>query len=519
MIRKEIQDLLLESLKELQKNKAIPVFGLPEIRLEKPEEISYGDYSSNIGMIVAKQAKINPKEAAGLVKTALEKRCPNMFEKIEIAGPGFINFFISKDYLAKEIEEITKKKKDYGKIGVGEGEKVNVEFISANPTGPLHVGNARGGFCGDVLANVLNKAGYKASKEYYINNMGRQIEVLKGTLEGKEGYKNEYTDYLISKKEKDPQKAVEYIRKEIEKTVTSMKIKYDRWFKESDLFDSREIEKVKEELKKKDLVEEKDGALWFKSAEFGDDKDRVLIRENGKATYLLSDIAYLKNKFKRGFKKIIIFLGAEHHGYIGRVKAGAEALGYPKEAIVPIIMQLVRLIEDGKEVKMSKRTGVYVTIDELLKEVGPDVARFFFLLRSYGSHLDFDLNIAKEQSSKNPVFYVQYAHARICSILRKAKTIKAKPRSLFNHPSESNLVKQLIRLPEIVEDTAKDYQVQRIPQYAMDLATSFHKFYQDCRVISEDKELTKSRMALALATKIVLKNALDLMGVSAPERM
>jgi len=311
MARKEIQDLILESLKELQKEGVLPVFDLSEIGAERPENGANGDYSSNFLMA---RAKMNPRELAEQIKERVLKKESKMFEKIEIAGPGFINFFISKDYLAKEIEEITKKKEDYGKIGVGDGEKVNVEFISANPTGPLHVGNARGGFCGDVLANVLNKAGYKASKEYYINNMGRQIEVLKDTLEGKEGYKNEYTDYLINKKEKDPQKAVEYIRKEIEKTVVSMKIKYDRWFKESDLFDSREIEKVKKELKKKDLVEEKDGALWFKSAEFGDDKDRVLVRENGKATYLLSDIAYLKNKFRRGFKKIIIFLGAEHHG-------------------------------------------------------------------------------------------------------------------------------------------------------------------------------------------------------------
>jgi len=513
MIRESIKNLLKESMEELWKEKALPVFAIGKITIETPSNKEFGDYSTNILIQTNKKSSLETAEK-------LKEKCQraNFIEKIEIAGPGFLNFFISKECLEKEVKEILKRKENYGNINIGKGEKINIEFISANPTGPLHIGNARGGFCGDVLANILDKAGHKAFKEYYINNMGKQVEVLKDTLDGKEGYKNEYTDYLIKKGEKDPEKAVEYIRKEIEKTILAMGIKYDKWFYESDLFKSKETEEVQKKLDKKGLLEEKENALWFKSTEFGDDKDRVLIKEDGKPTYLLSDIAYLENKFKRGFKKLVIFLGAEHHGYIGRINAGAEAFGHKKEDVVPVIMQLVRLVENGKEVKMSKRTGIYITIDELIKEVGMDVSRFFFLLRSYGNHLDFDLDLAKEQSSKNPVFYVQYAYARICSILRKSE-IKPSKDILLTEEAEKELVKQLIKLPEVIEDTALDYQVQRLPKYAIELAESFHHFYQKCQVISDDKKLTKRRLALISATKIVLENTLDLIGVSAPEKM
>ena len=515
MLRKELKNLIENCLKELQKDNSLAVFDLKDILVTNSEDSSHGDYSSNVAMVLAKKAGKSPLELANLLKEKCQNN--NFIEKIEIAGPGFLNFFISKDYLEKGIKEILKQKKDYGKINIGKGEKVNVEFISANPTGPLHIGNARGGFCGDVLSGVLNKAGYKAFREYYINNIGKQIEVLKSALNGEEGYKNEYIDYLIQKKEKDPQKAIEYIRKQIEKTTDSMGIKYDKWFLESDLFKSKEVERTKEELKRKGLLEEKEGALWFKSTKFGDDKDRVLVKEDGNTTYLLPDLAYLKNKFNRGFKKLIMFLGADHHGYIGRIKAGAEALGRKKTDVEVIIMQLVKLIEGGKELKMSKRTGTFVTIDEVIKEVGLDAARFFFLMRSYGNHLDFDLDLAKEQSSKNPVFYVQYAYARICSILKKSDN-KAKGISL-KEVSEKDLAKQLIRFPEVVEDVALDYQVQRLPRYALDLAENFHSFYQKCQVISDNKELTEKRLSLILATKIVLENVLQLMGVSTPEKM
>ena len=504
MVREEIKKLISKAIaKDI------------EIKIEKPEREEFGDYSTNIAL----QLKKDPDEIAKKLKA--EESNARVFEKIEVVPPGFINFFVSKEYLQKQVEEILKEKEKFGTLKIGKNKKVNVEFVSANPTGPLHIGNGRGGFCGDVLANIFQKAGYRSSREYYINDMGRQIETLKNSLEGKEPcYKNPYIDELKKKKEKNTKRAVKFIVDKIKKTAESMGIEYDKWFYESKLY-PKETNKVLKLLKKKKLIYEKEGAVWFRSTKFGDDKDRVLIKKDGEKTYILSDLAYLKNKFERKFDCLIIFLGAEHHGYVGRLKAGAEALGYDRKKVKPIVFQLVKLVEKGKQVRMSKRTGVYVTVDELLDEIkGKDVARFFFLTRNYGNHLSFNLDLAKQQSEKNPVYYVQYAYARICSIIRKSKIKEAKPQSdLLEHPSELKLIKNLIRLPEIVEDTAHDYQVQRLPQYAMDLAAVFHQFYRDCRVISEDKELTKSRLVLVRATKIVLKNTLDLMGITSPEKM
>lgn len=296
-----------------------------------------------------------------------------------------------------------------------------------------------------------------------------------------------------------------------------MGINFNQYVFESSL----KRKKIENFLKKKGLSYEKKGAAWFKSTQFGDDKDRVLRKTDGKQTYILSDIAYLKDKFERGFNELIYFLGAEHHGYIGRLKAAAEALGYRKEQVKPILFQLVKLLKEGKEVRMSKRKGIYITVDDLLKEINVDVARYFFLIRGYGNHLLFDLDLAKEQSEKNPVYYIQYAHARICSILKKTEDIKPKTANLelLNQPAELELIKYLIRLPEIIEETAEDYQVQRLPRYAHDLAGVFHRFYGDCQVLIEDKKLQEARLALVLATKIVLKETLNLMGISAPEKM
>jgi arginyl-tRNA synthetase len=507
MARKEIEKLINGAVRDL--------FGKElEIKIERPTETAFGDYATNVAMVFKK----NPQEIVDALKS-------DIFEKIEVKN-GFINFFLSKKYLQKQVGEILKEKGKFGQLKIGKGEKVNVEFISANPTGPLHIGNGRGGFCGDVLSNVLNAVGYKVTREYYINDMGRQIEVLKNSLEGREpSYKSSYIDELKKKGIKEPKKAIKFIQGKIEKTTEKMGIKFDKWFYESELYE-KETNKVLAFLKKRDLIYEKEGALWFKSTQFGDDKDRVLKRaQRGEAyheeTYFLSDIAYLKNKIERGFKRLIMFLGAEHHGYIGRLKAAAEALGFNKNILEPIIMQFVHLVEGEKGIKMSKRTGTYVTVDELLDKVGIDVARFFFLMKSPGSHLFFNLDLAKQQSEKNPVYYVQYAHARICSILKRAKNLKPgiKKLELLNHPSELALIKQLIKLPEIVEDVSGDYQVQRLPQYAIDLAASFHQFYRDCRVISEKKELSQARLSLILAAKVVLKNTLDLIGVSAPEKM
>ena len=448
----------------------------------------------------------------------------------EVAGPGFINFFLSREYLQKQVSVILKEKEKFGQLKIGKSQKINVEFISANPTGPLTLGNGRGGFWGDVLTNVLNKAGYQAKREYYINDTGEQIKKLgHSVLNDVEAvYQGRYIEELRKKiKGNDPEKigqsAAKIILQEmIKPTIKKMKIKFDVWFSEKTLYQRKEVTEVLDLLKNRKLAYESEGALWFKSTQFGDDKDRVLIKEDGEKTYLASDAAYLKNKFARGFQKLIFFWGADHYGYVARILAAAEALGYNKEQINIIVMQLVRLIREGQEVRMAKRTGTYVTLDELIDEVGLDVTRFFFLARGADTHLNFDLALAKKQSEDNPVYYIQYAHARICSILAKSK-IKAKASvvdyKLLCHPSELGLIKQLIKLPEIIEDTARDYQVQRLPQYATDLATAFHQFYRDCQVLSENIHLAQARLSLVSATQIVLKNTLSLMGISAPEKM
>jgi arginyl-tRNA synthetase len=525
MIRGEIKNLIEKAIKKLYNLKA-------EVKIDRPESAAFGDYSTNVAMTIKK----NPKEIADVIKS-------DLLEKIEVKN-GFINFFISQKYLQGQVEEILKSGEDYGRINPpksAEFRRVNVEFISANPTGPLTLGNGRGGFCGDVLASVLEKAGHQVEREYYVNDTGEQVRKLGHSVLGdaEAVYKGPYIEDLRLKLKSsstqvfDPEvsdrrvseigeKAAGMILEEmIKPSVEKMGIKFDTWFSEKKLHDKGEVKKALEFLKEKNLAYEKEGALWFKSTEFADDKDRVLVKENGETTYLASDVAYLKDKFGRGFDKLIFFWGADHYGYINRLKAAAVALGYKKEQVDIIIMQLVRLIQGGQEVRMSKRSGIYVTIDELIEEVGLDATRFFFLSRSANSQFDFDMDLAKEKSDKNPVYYIQYAHARICSILAKIKDVKSKTPDFksLNELGELNLIKQLIRWPEVVEDTAKDYQVQRLPQYATDLATAFHSFYRDCHVINEDGSVNQARLALVLATKIILENVLKLMGISAPEKM
>ncbi len=515
MIREKTKKLVEDACKKVFKDrKSIVTIG-------KPPKEEFGDYTAKVYFLSLKkrysssmsEMMVLPslKESARLIDEI--RKSPifsDFFSDVEFQDPFFINFFVSKEYLQKQVKDILKKEDKFGNLKIGKNQKVNVEFISANPTGPLTLGNARGGFGGDVLSNILEKAGYNVTREFYINDRGKQIENLKRGL-----YKGET-------------RTASQIQKENQKTIIKdMKIKFDIWFSERNLYKNKEIDKVLALLKRKKLTYKKEGALWFKSTEFGDDKDRVLIRENGKTTYFASEVAYLKNKFNRRFKKLIIFLGADHYGYVKRMKAAVMALGYEKNQLDFVIFQLVAIMWTGgtgeKElIKMSKREGTYRSISELVDEkegVGLDVSRFFFLQRGTNSHLTFDLDLAKEKSSKNPVYYVQYAYARISSILRKAKTKPSKDFKLLKEDSELDLIKQLIRFPEIIEDTAKNYQVQRLPQYAIDLATVFHQFYRNCRVISDDKKLTKARLSLISATKIILKSTLDLMGISAPEEM
>ncbi|MBU2564541.1 arginine--tRNA ligase [Patescibacteria group bacterium] len=500
VIRRQIKEII---------NKAIK--SKIDFVVEAPQEKSFGDYATNVAMLLAK--KKSPIEVAGEIKLKIKT---DLFEKIEIVKPGFINFFLKDSFLQNQVKEIIKG----SKINIGKGKKIQVEFISANPTGPLTIANARGGPMGDVLANVLNKAGFKVEKEYYVNDSGNQILSLGNSVLGnKEGeYKGEYINKL-NIKEKDPfkagQKAAKLItEKLIKKTIDKLGVKYDKWFFESSL----DIKKTIDILKRKKLTYEKEGALWFKSSKFGDNRDRVLIKKDGLYTYLADDIAYHLDKFKiRKFDKVINILGADHHGDVPSLMAGVDAIGF-KGKLEIILHQFVTIIKNGKQIRMSKRKGNFETLDDLLKEVGSDSVRFFFLMHSANRHMEFDLDLAKEKSQKNPVFYIQYAYARINSILKKAKP-KNPNLKLLNHPSELDLIKQLIKLPEIIEDTVKDYQVQRLPHYAMEVASAFHRFYTDCKVLGDYKEMENARLSLVLATKTVLEEILDLMGISKPKKM
>jgi len=522
-MKKEISELLKKAINALRKEAKLPNFEIPKISLEYPEKEIHGDFSTNLAMEIGKIIKKNPLEIAKIIVQPLDQ---SLFNRVEVIKPGFINFFLSESFIQGQVGKILKQDKVFGNIDIGKKKKVQIEFISANPTGPLTLGNGRGGFCGDVLANVLQRAGYDTEKEYYINDIGEQIRKLGHSVIGDDQavYKGDCIEELRKKiKGKDVEKVGQeagnlILEKDIKKTVKKMGIDFDVWFSEKSLH--KEIENILKWLKDNDLIYEKDKAVWFKSEKFGDDKDRVLVKADGEKTYFLSDIAYLKNKFERGFNKIICIWGADHYGYIGRMKSAVQALGYRKEQFEVIIMQLVRLIVKGKKVRMSKREGIYITLDELINEVGIDSARFFFLQRRAGSHLNFDMSLAKDKSEKNPVYYIQYAYARICSILAKSQSTNQQTNfQLLNHTSELKLIKQLIKFPEIIEDTAKDYQIQRLSQYAYETSACFHQFYKNCRVLTEDKELSNARLSLILATKIVLKNTLDTMGISTPEKM
>ncbi|MFC1789681.1 arginine--tRNA ligase [Patescibacteria group bacterium] len=533
MLRDEIKNLIERAVKELQEEGVFPDFEIPEIEISHPDKKDYGDYSTNTAFKIAKDTKKNPLEIGGILCKKITELYPKYFNIKKVGEfdsecvAGFINFSISKKYLQLQVEEILKQKNKFGKLKIGKGQKVNLEFISANPTGPLTLGNGRGGFCGDVLANILEKADFKVEREYYVNDTGKQVEKLGHSVLGDEEavYKGDYIEKLKkrvkkNKAERVGEESAEIILKEIIiPSVKKMRINFDTWFSEKNLHKKGKVKKVIEVLKNKKLAYEKEKALWFKATSFGDDKDRVLIKADGETTYLSSDIAYMKDKFDRGANSLIFIWGADHFGYIERIKAAAGALGYDKEKIEIIIMQLVKLFSKGKEVKMSKRTGDYITLDELIDEVGLDVARFFFLTRSNNSHLDFDMDLAKEQSEKNPVYYVQYAYARICSILKKASKKGKGNLKLLESPAELVLLKQLVKFPEVIEDTVKDYQTQRVPQYAIEVATAFHWFYRNCRVITEDKKLADARISLISAAQIIIKNTLDLMGVSTPEKM
>ncbi len=532
MIKEKILDLLKKIIREDV-----------EIKVEIPREKNFGDYSTNVAFLLARRSpqgegglakgkRKNPNQIAQDLVKKIEAKKPDFLEKVKIEK-GFINFYLKPEWLQKQVAEILNQKEKYGANNMGQNQKVQVEFISANPTGPLTIGNSRGGVIGDVLAAVLKKSDWQTTREYYFNDMGGQILALGHSVlkDDQAVYTGDYIDKLhkeISGKDADQvgKKAAQIIIKQIKKTTKNMGINFDVWTAEGkDLRDKGKVEKVIKWLENKKLAYKKDGAIWFRATKFSDDKDRVLVRKTGEPTYFGVDCAYHKNKFvERGFDKVIDVWGADHHGDIKRIKGFVKALGYADKFDI-ILHQFVRLTKDGKEVRMSKRKGIYVLTDDLVKEVGKDVFRFFMLQYSANSHLDFDLKLAKERSEKNPVFYVQYVSARIHGILAKLKTKNEKLKTtgqnlkLLKEPAELELIKQLIKFPDLVGEISQDYQVQKLPFYAIGLADRFHNFYEKCRVISKDNQKQQARLALISACQIVLKNCLALMGISAPEKM
>ncbi|MDD5221519.1 MAG: arginine--tRNA ligase [Candidatus Pacebacteria bacterium] len=529
MIKEKVRQFVIVALQKGQKDGIFPEFDYSKILITRPETKEHGDFSTNLSFLLSAQFKINPVALANnLVEVFLETdKEYQMFEKIESIN-GFINFRLCKDIYFKELKEILRKKNRYGDSLFGKRKKVQVEFISANPTGPLTVGNARGGPFGDCLANILQKSGFISQKEYYVNNSGNQIAILGHSVLKDElsEYKGEYIEELHKEnEEKDPDKAGKLaakmiIDRYIRKTTDRMNIKYDKWFFEEELHRSGKIKQIINILTDKGYTYLKDKAFWFRSTDFGDERDRVLIKKDGQPTYLAADIAYHLNKFQeRGFDKVINIWGADHYGDVAGLKAGVSAIGFPDQLEI-ILLQFVTVIKDKEVIKMSKRTGTYITMDELLDMVGSDAAKYFFLSRGADTHVNFDVDLAKQRSEANPVFYIQYAYARICSVLKKTGIVSSRFNpALLKENIELELLKELAVFPDIIEDVARTYQVQKLPQYVLELASIFHRLYQDCRMIGEDKQLTRARLNLIKATRIVLKEALYLMNISAPKKM
>lgn len=535
-VRAVVKKFIQNSLRSLEKSGALLYANAGEFRIEYPEDAKLGDYSTNVAFLLARNEKKKPFLIAEMLaeKIASDPKAKKMFEKVEAAGAGFVNVTLSQECLHKQLGSM---RDSTPHINIGRGKKLNIEFLSANPTGKFQVGNGRGGFYGDVLGNILRLAGYSVVKEYYINNAknSNQIRELGKTALGQgEKYLTEYVEGKIQDLAKQFTKMAgsdpaifgeagfllaNEIHKENKKFLEEKAgIIFDIWTEEEELYKKGLLEKTFEYLKKKGVVYEKEGAQWLKTTKFGDDKDKVLVRSSGEYGYYLADIAYHWDKMKRGYKVIVDVFGADHQGHVRPIKIAMQILGFRGKFNV-VVSQLVQAKGGGK---FSKRAGNVILLEELIREVGVDASRFFYLMKSQDTQMEFDMDLAKEQSAKNPVYYVQYAHARMASILRKAGEsyeLRVTSYELLSHLSELNLIKYLIRWPEAIEDTANDYQVQRITSYATDLATFFSQFYRDCRVISEDEELARARLALVVLTQRVLKEALEALGVSAPNKM
>lgn len=552
----KLNEIIIAAVKSATAKGELPESDMPSFIIEKPSDKKNGDFSTNIAMAGARCYHKAPKMIAESIVNSLDLD-GTLIDRAEIAGPGFINFYLSDDYYSRIVLDAVEQGENYGRSDYGNGKKMLVEFVSANPTGPMHIGNARGGAIGDCLASVLDAAGYYVQREFYINDAGNQIEKFATSLEvrylqlcGKEiempgdayhgaditehakaFYKINGDKYADTESKERRDALVGYALPKnidgLERDLKKYRIVYDKWFRESSLHNDGSVQKVINTLKEKGVTYEQDGALWFKASEFGNDKDIVLVRANGLPTYIVPDIAYHYNKLvTRGYDKAIDVLGADHHGYVPRMKAALTALGLDADRLDAVIMQMVRLVRDGETIKLSKRSGKAITLNTLLEEVPIDAARFFFNLREPNSHFDFDLELAAKQSSENPVYYVQYAHARICSILNKAKeqgfemTIPSvEELNALNSSEERELISHLANLTDEIISAAKGYDPAKITHYVVELATLFHKFYNAQRVMVDDKKLMNARLYLCTAVKSTIKNILTMLKIDAPESM
>ena len=582
-MKDQLQDLIKKCIQDLI-SKGILIEMPPNVRLDHTKDNSHGDYATNIALMLSKQAKMNPVDLAKIIVDQLEES--SFINKIEIAGPGFINFFISDESSSSVVSEIIDQGALYGSSEIGQGKKVLLEYVSANPTGPLHVGHGRGAAYGATISNLLRAVGFKVDNEYYVNDAGRQMDILAVSIYLRylslcgenlrfpdNGYQGQYIkdiaqviyessgeefykkfDLIFANVSKDGseggdkeshidgliensksilgdsfraifQVGIESILGGIKSDLSEFGVVFEKWFSEQSLIDTGLSESCISKLKESEKVYEKDGALWFKTTNYGDEKDRVVVRDNGNHTYFASDIAYHFDKFERGYDKIINVWGADHHGYISRVKASIDALGHSPDKLEILLVQFANLYRGGSKVQMSTRSGSFVTLEDLRKEVGNDAARFFYILRKSEQHMDFDLDLAKSKTNENPVYYIQYAHARICSVFRQANEKEMEVDhsqanlSLLTEGIEKNIIKELSRYKSVLESSAMQYEPHQLAYYLRDLSTHFHSYYNACKFIVEDKHLTQARLSLIHATRQILINGLSILGVSAPESM
>ncbi len=554
-MKKTLTELISDSIRRCMDKGLLRSREIPPLVLESPREKHHGDYATNIAMVMTAREGKPSQEVARIILSQLEDE-DGVIERAEIGGPGFINFYLREKVWYSVLKEIEREGENFGRGKIGEGRRVQIEFISANPTGPLHVGHGRGAAIGDVLANIFEVCNYRVFKEYYINDVGNQMNNLGKSVFlrylqalGKEVefpdycYQGNYIGEIARKAIRE--RGDEYLRYPQEDSIRSLVsfaandilrgiqgdldqfgVHFDGWFSEKELYREEKVTRAIEDMREKELVYEKDGALWLKTSQYGDEKDRVLVKAGGETTYFASDVAYHKDKLDRGFEVLINIWGADHHGYVPRMKASLMAMGKDESVLKIVLVQLVSLMRDGKPVAMSTRAGEFTTLRDVVEEVGRDAARFFFIMRRSDSQLDFDLELAKRKSAENPVYYVQYAHARICSIISEAlnKDIGL-PKSgdidlhLLNLPEELALLKHLSAYPEVMEASALSLEPHRIPFYLMELSSLFHSYYNKYRVISSEVELTKARLLLVDSIKKVIKSALNILGILAPQKM